>query len=191
MKVILLEDVYKKGVAGDVVEVANGYAHNYLIPKKLAVKATPGAMRSFENLSKTAATRRAARENKFEKIAEQIRALTLYFPVKASEAGKLYGSVTSTEISDALKAEIGLDIDRRRIGDRPLRELGSFPVVVRLDTGLSPDLTVIVYREGDDPRAVEVVEEFEVEAAAEVEVVEAPEAEAAEVETTEETTEEV
>lgn len=191
MKVILLNDVYKQGVAGDTVNVAPGYARNYLIPNKLAVKATPGAMRSLENLRQTAEVRRSEQEQKYDKIAASIEGLTLAFPVKASEAGKLYGSVTSAEIADQLKEELGLDIDRRRIGDRPLRELGTFPVVVRLDTGLTPNVTVIVHREDEDPFAqVEVEEEpmaeevVEVEATAEVEAEEDIEIEVeAEVET--------
>jgi hypothetical protein len=88
-------------------------------------------------------------------VAEQVEQLALYFGVKASETGKLYGSVTPLEIADQLKAEIGLEIDRRRVGDRPLRELGEHMVPVRLDAGLAPAVRVIVFREGEDPRLME------------------------------------
>jgi large subunit ribosomal protein L9 len=155
MKVILLEDVYKQGVAGEVVDVAPGYARNFLIPKRLAVKVTPGALKQSETLRQHVEVRRAEKEEKFSKIGEQVEGLTLYFGVKASETGKLYGSVTPVEIADLLKDEIGLEIDRRRVGDRPLRELGEHMVPVRLDAGLAPAVRVIVFREGEDPRLME------------------------------------
>jgi len=171
MKIILLEDVYKQGVAGDVVDVAPGYARNYLIPRGMAVKASAGMLRRLETLRKQAEVRRAKRDKEYGQIAEKIQDLTLYFSVKASEAGKLYGSVTNAQIAEQLEELIGLEIDRRRIGDRPLRELGEFDIPVRLDAGLAPTIKVIVFREGDDPRLVEEEEAAE----AEVEVEEAEE----------------
>jgi large subunit ribosomal protein L9 len=164
MKIILLQDVYKKGVAGEVVNVAPGFARNYLIPRGMAAKATPGSLRQSENLRKQADVRRAERDKEYGAIAEKVQALRLYFGVKAGESGKLYGSVTSAEIAEQLKHEIGLDIDRRRIGDQPLRELGEVAVPVRLDAGLIPHVQVVVYREGHDPRQM-----TEAEAAAEAE----------------------
>ncbi|MBN1311239.1 MAG: 50S ribosomal protein L9 [Anaerolineae bacterium] len=175
MKIILLQDVYKQGVAGEVVNVAPGFARNYLIPRGMAVKATPGAMRKAENLRKQADVRRAERGKEFDVIADKIRESKLYFGVKAGETGKLYGSVTPADIADQLKEEIGLDIDRRRIGDHPLRELGEFSVPVRLEAGLAPLIRVVVYREGHDPR-LEAEAEAE-EAAAEVEDIAVTEAE--------------
>jgi large subunit ribosomal protein L9 len=159
MKIILLQDVYKKGVAGEVVNVAPGFARNYLIPRGIAVKATPGALRKAESLRKQADVRRAEREKEFDVIADKIRDLKLYFSVKAGETGKLYGSVTPADIAEQLNKEIGLDIDRRRIGDRPLRELGEFSVPVRLEAGLAPLVKVVVYREGHDPRLEAEAEE--------------------------------
>ena len=106
MKIILLQDVYKKGVAGEVVNVAPGFARNYLIPRGIAVKATPGALRKAENLRKQADVRRAEREKEFDVIADKIRGLELYFSVKASEAGKLYGSVTPADIAEHREAWI-------------------------------------------------------------------------------------
>ncbi len=170
MKVILLEDVYKHGVAGEVVNVAPGFARNYLIPRGLAVKSSPGMLRQLENLRKRAASRRTEREQEFGKIAEQIEGVVLYFGVKASETGKLYGSVTQADIVGQLQAETGFEFDRRRVGDKPLRELGEFMVPVRLDAGLNPQVKVVIFREGDDPRLKEVVEAEEgeqVEAAVE------------------------
>nr|MBN1228730.1 50S ribosomal protein L9 [Anaerolineae bacterium] len=171
MKVILLEDVYKQGVAGDVVDVAPGYARNFLIPQRKAVKVTPGALRALESLRKSTDMRREEQEKENSIIAEKVRDLTLYFPVKASPTGKLYGSITSTDIAERLVEEIGLEIDRRRIGDHPLRELGTFPVVVRLDTGQTPELMVVIHREGEDPTAV-AEDEGTVESVEQVEIVE-------------------
>ncbi len=159
MRIILLEDVYKLGVAGEVVNVAPGYARNFLIPRSLAVKVTPGALRQSENLRASADTRRAERDKKYSKIAEKIEDITLYFGVKAGETGKLYGSVTPLEIAEQINAEIGFEIDRRRVGDNPLRELGTFQVPVRLEANLVPTVTVVVHREGEDPRLVEAAEE--------------------------------
>lgn len=165
MKIILLQDVYKQGVAGEVVNVAPGFARNYLIPRGMAAKATPGSLRQSENLRKQADVRRAERDREFGAIAEKIQSLRLYFGVKAGESGKLYGSVTSAEIAEQLKQQIGLDLDRRRIGDQPLRELGEIAVPVRLDAGLVPHVQVVVYREGHDPRQMT---EAELEAEAEL-----------------------
>lgn len=188
MKVILLEDVYKHGVAGDLVDVAPGFARNYLIPRGMAAKATPGSIKQFENLRKTADARRAKLEKKYEAIAEQVRELELAFPVKAGETGKLYGSVTTAMIADRLHELIGLDIDPRRVGDQALRELGVFDVPVRLDAGLTPNVKVVVHREGEDPQdrieaerqaelaeaQAEALEEMEAEKAAEDGEAEAP-----------------
>lgn len=153
MKVILLEDVYKQGVAGEMVDVAPGYARNYLLPRGLAAKATEGALRRFENLRKAADNRRVAQHAQNEQLAAQIEQITLAFPVKAGESGKLYGSVTSTEIAAELAQVLGIEVDRRRVGDRPLRELGAFNVPVRLDGGVTSHVRVIVHREGENPLA--------------------------------------
>ena len=152
MKVILLEDVYNQGVAGEIVDVKPGYARNYLIPEGKAVKATEGMLRQFENLSRQAEMRRAEREKQMQTIADRIEEVTLYFPVRASDRGKLYGSVTMEQVAEALNEEIGLEIDRRRIGESSLRELGEHNLTVRLDTGLAPQVTVIVHRDDSDPR---------------------------------------
>ncbi|MBN1429623.1 MAG: 50S ribosomal protein L9 [Anaerolineae bacterium] len=179
MKIILLQDVYKKGVAGEVVNVAPGFARNYLIPRGMAAKATPGALRKTENLSKQSVVRRAERDKEFGAIADKIKSLKLYFSVKAGETGKLYGSVTPADIAEQLKQEIGLDIDRRRVGDRALRELGEVSVPVRLDAGLVPSVQVVIYREGHDPR-LEAAAEAEIQEAAAVDSIDVTEIEAEE-----------
>jgi large subunit ribosomal protein L9 len=109
-------------------------------------------MRQYENLRKQAEVRRAERQKEYHALAEQIAQLELLFGMKAGEGGKLYGSVTPAQIADEIKALIGLEVDRRRIGDRPLRELGTFDVPVRLEAGITPTVRVVIYPEGQDPR---------------------------------------
>ncbi|NPV66186.1 MAG: 50S ribosomal protein L9 [Anaerolineae bacterium] len=147
MKVILTADVYKHGVAGEVVRVADGYARNYLIPQGLAVKATPGALKQSEKLRETAAARRAALENQLNELARQIDGVTLVFGRRAGANGKLYGSVTSSDIQQALLEKTGVDLNRRRIAQQSIRELGEFEVPVRLGSEFTPKLNVIVVRE--------------------------------------------
>lgn len=147
MKVILKDYVYKHGVAGDVVEVANGFARNYLIPRGLAIKATEGALRENQHLLKTATVRREELHQREQEAADRIDGVELVFGVKAGKNGKLYGSITTMDIAQALEEKSGVDINRRRISERPLRELGIHTVPVRLGGGISPELRIVVVRE--------------------------------------------
>ena len=110
MKVLLLEDVYKLGRAGDVKKVANGYGRNYLIPQGLAVLATPGALKQVEHIRVRAATQRAALNEEMSGVAEQLDDLVLTFSMKAGETDKLYGSVTTQMIADSLKENTGFEL---------------------------------------------------------------------------------
>jgi large subunit ribosomal protein L9 len=147
MKVILLADVYKHGVAGEVIDVADGFARNWLLPKSLAKKATPGALRQAETLRSQAVARRAALDERLNDLARQIDGVELFFGRRASPTGKLFGSVTTTEIADELNAKTGIDINRRRISQMSLREIGTHDVPVRLGSEISPTLKVTVIRE--------------------------------------------
>ena len=147
MKVILKDYVYKYGVAGDVVDVANGFARNFLIPRGLAIKATPAALRENEHLLKSATIRREELHQREQEAADRIGGVELVFGVKAGKNGKLYGSITTMDIAQALQEKSGVDINRRRISERPLRELGIHTVPVRLGGGISPELKVVVVRE--------------------------------------------
>lgn len=147
MKVILKDYVYKHGVAGDVVEVADGFARNYLIPRGLAAKASAGALREHQHLLKNAEIRRDELHQREQEAANRINGAELVFGVKAGKNGKLYGSITTMDIAQALQEKTGVDINRRRISERPLRELGVHAVPVRLGGGISPELRVIVVRE--------------------------------------------
>lgn len=155
MKVLLLKDVYKLGRAGEVKRVADGYGRNFLLPQGLAVLATSGALKQAERIRAEAAARRSALNNEMSVVAERIRGLTLTFPARASETGKLYGSVTTQMLAEAISRKAGVEISRRQIDSQPLRSLGEHVVRVRLTMDLVPVVKAIVHREGEAPVAVE------------------------------------
>ena len=146
MKVILTADVYKHGVTGEIVSVADGFARNYLLPKKMAIPATQLNMKKMEDLRAQAVLNRAVYSDKVNTAARQIDGVELIFGVKAGNNNKLYGSITSQMIKDALLSKTGLDINRRRISERPIRELGRYDVPVRMGE-VSPTLKIVVLRE--------------------------------------------
>ena len=148
MKVILLDYVYKQGVAGEIIDVADGYARNFLIPKKLAAKATPGELKRAKNLREQASVKRAQLENRLNELAKEINGVEIIFERRAAVTGKLFGSVTTQEIADGLLEKTGVDINRRRISQQPLREIGTHEVPVRLGTEDSPNLKITIIREG-------------------------------------------
>ena len=183
MKVLLLKDVYKLGHAGDIKKVADGYARNFLIPQRLATLATASAIKQAETLRQNAAVARAQLNTELGGVADTLRGLTLAFPVKAGETGKLYGSVTPAMIADAIKAASGLEIDRRNVGHHPLRELGEYKVQVRLTSDLLPEVKVILHREGETLKAATARAAAEAAAAAALEAAPArPEPDEAEAE---------
>lgn len=149
MQVILLQDLYKHGVAGEVVKVANGFARNYLIPRKMAVQATPSAMRQTEAVRKNVEARKAQYNNMLNDLARQIDNKELIFGRRAASTGKLFGSVTTQEIADELDRQTGVDINRRRISQQSLREVGTHQVPVRLGTELAPTLTITIVPEDE------------------------------------------
>ena len=151
MKVLLIKDVYKVGRAGDIKRVADGYGRNFLIPQKLALLATPGAMKQVDAIRARAASRRAALNEEMSSVAEILGNLTLYFSEKAGETGKLYGSITSQMISDAIFDKSGVKVERRQIDIQPIRALGTHKANIRLTVDLIPTVTIIVYREGEAP----------------------------------------
>jgi len=149
MKVLLLKDIYKLGRAGDVKKVADGYGRNYLLPQGLAVLATPGALKQSDNIRQKAAEQRAIVNKEMGVIADKMVDLTITFSAKASETGKLYGSITTQMIAEAIANKIGVEIARRQIDSQPVRALGEHKVKVRLTVDLIPAIKVIVLREGE------------------------------------------
>jgi large subunit ribosomal protein L9 len=151
MKVLLLKDVYKLGRAGDVKRVADGYGRNYLIPHGLATLATPGALKQAEHIRSRANEQRSLLNKEMDAIAKKLEGVVLTFAAKASETGKLYGSVTTQMISEALQKKTEVEVSRRQIDTQPLRTLGTFKVSIRLTVDLIPHIMVIVHREGESP----------------------------------------
>lgn len=171
MKVLLIKDVYKLGRAGDVKRVADGYGRNYLIPQGLAVLATPGALTQADRIRAKAAERRAILNDEMAAVAEQLANLQLAFSARAGETGKLYGSITSQDVVEAIQAKTGIVLKRHQVDMQPLRSLGEHTIHVRLTMDLIPAIKVIVFREGEaEPTPIGAAGASE-EAAAEVEPV--------------------
>jgi large subunit ribosomal protein L9 len=147
MKVLLKQDVENLGYAGEVRTVSDGYGRNYLIPNGLALVATPGAMKQAENWRKKAEAHRQEQRAEFEALSAKIKQVRLTFKARAGETGKLYGSVTTAMIADDLNEVLGTEIDRRKVGVEPLRQLGEHHVVVRLSADFHPEFVVVVENE--------------------------------------------
>jgi large subunit ribosomal protein L9 len=189
MKVLLKEDVSNLGYAGEVMEVANGYGRNYLIPQGMAVKATPGVLTSAKAWRERAKVRLNELRKEHEALAERISDVKLVFHARAGETGKLYNSVTTNDVVDALNKALGTTVDRRSIVGEPLRQLGEHQVTVRLSRDYQPQVMVYIHPEGDqEPVEEEPVEEAEAAMEAEAEVEVEAEIEAVEEETAEEET---
>lgn len=180
MKVMLIKDVYKLGRAGEVKRVADGYGRNYLLPQGLAVLATPGALKQSERIKAQATVRREALNEEMSVVAEQLSGVMLTFTARASETGKLYGSVTTQMIADSLSEKTGVEINRRQVDSQPLRAVGEHQVQVRLTVDLVPEVKVIIYGEGEEQPVIEIEPEMDSEAEVEDQEVteeEQPEAE--------------
>jgi large subunit ribosomal protein L9 len=162
MKVLLLKDVYKLGRAGDVKKVADGYGRNYLLPQGLAVLATPGMLKQADRIRESATVERTRLNQELGAIAERITGLELAFPVKAGETGKLYGSVTTAMIADAIQEAVGAEIDRRQVDTQPIKNLGVHEVAIRLTIDLIPVVKVVVHREDLPPESAYEIEEVPV-----------------------------
>jgi large subunit ribosomal protein L9 len=160
VKIILKQDVPDLGQEGDVEEVADGYARNYLIPQGMAVQAGPGALKDLQHRQKVQAEKHQRRKKRAEGLARRLTAQTLTFEVKTGETGQLYGSITTADIAEALGEQLGEEIDRRGIPlSQPIREVGEHFVPVRLMEGVEPQVRVVVEPEsGEWPEDVEPVE---------------------------------
>lgn len=147
MKIVLREDVDKLGDRGQVVNVAPGYARNFLFPKSLAFPATPGNMRQIELRKKVWVVREAKEADDATKLAARIGEIKLVISKKVGEHDALYGSVTSQEIAELLKAK-GVEIDRRKIQmQEPIRSLGTFEVPIKIHRQVGAKVSVQVVAE--------------------------------------------
>jgi large subunit ribosomal protein L9 len=149
MKVILTAEVKGKGHEGDIVEVARGYAANYLLPRKMAVAATPGNIKQLEARMENIRKRNATRLGDAESVAASIDGKSIVLEAKAGTDGKLFGSVTTLMIEEAMAAQLGVDVDHKRMDlHRPIKTTGEHSVVVSVFGDVKATLVVKVVPEG-------------------------------------------
>ncbi len=145
MKVILLEDVKGSGVKGDIINVSDGYARNYLFPRNLAIEATKANLNELKNRKRAEDKRKEEAAQNAREVVEKLSGLTLVIKAKSGENGKLFGSVTNKEIAEELQKQYGLSIDRKKIVlDEPIKQLGEMDLEVKLHPGISGKLKVKV-----------------------------------------------
>lgn len=145
MKVILLAEVKNLGKRGAVVEVADGYARNYLIPRGLAREASSAGLKALEE-EQQRASRRAARElAEAQRLGERLQGLVVTIPARAGGEGKLFGSVTARDVAEAISRVLGVEMDRRKVDLRePIKALGEYPVTIKLYHGVRATVTARV-----------------------------------------------
>jgi len=186
VQVILLKDVEKLGLRGDVVDVARGYARNYLLPRKLAENATPARVAEIERVDAERAKHEARNAEQAHEIAEVLGKTVLRFEVKAGPTGSLFGSVTPSDVADEIWRTRKIRVDRRKVGIDPLKRIGRFSVPIELFQDVQVEVKTLVVPEGgelppeEELAAIEAAE-AEAEAAA-AEAVAAAAAEHAEAE---------
>ncbi len=148
MEVLLLKDVGQLGSAGEVKRVADGYARNYLFPKGWATVATPGAIKQAKLEREAELKRQAKALGEAQTLAEQLDGMIVTFQARAGEQDRLYGSITSGNIAEALSEKVGQEIDRRKLElEEPLKDLGSHAVTLRLAPEAQAKITVVIERE--------------------------------------------
>lgn len=145
MKVVLRDDVADLGVKGDLVDVADGYARNFLVPRGLALRATKGVVKQAEAMRRNREARNIREREGAQALAGRLAGGAIEITARAGEGGKLFGSVTAADIAEAITVRLGVDIDRRLVDlAEPIKELGEHSVVLRLHAEVSPEVTVAV-----------------------------------------------
>lgn len=143
MKVILLEDVSKLGKKGEIKEVSDGYARNYLFPKKLAVEAKSGYIKQIESVKKHEEKKKEAIKNKSEELLEKLKKVKIDIKVKAGEKGKLFGAVTSQDVAKRIEELIGENFDKTWFEEKVnIKELGSYKIKVKLPQSVKGEIKV-------------------------------------------------
>jgi large subunit ribosomal protein L9 len=173
MEVILLKDVEKLGLRGEVVNVARGYARNYLVPRKLAEPASAGKVAEIRRLDEERARHEARTAEQARTIADTLTKTVLRFEVKAGPTGALFGSVTPSEIADEIWRTRKIRVDRRKIGIDPIKRIGRYSVPIEVFQDVTAEVKTLVVPEGgelppeEELAALEAAERAEAEAAAE------------------------
>jgi large subunit ribosomal protein L9 len=161
VEVILRQDVEKVGLRGEVVDVARGYARNFLVPRRLAERATPARVAELEKRAAQRARQEATTFEQARELAGKLEQIELRFDVKAGPTGSLFGSVTPTDLADEIWRVAKVRVDRRRIGlDEPIKRIGRYQVPIELFTDVSVEVATLVVPEGgelppEEPEAVE------------------------------------
>jgi large subunit ribosomal protein L9 len=158
MEVVLRQDVDKLGLRGEVVNVARGYARNYLLPRGLAEAATPGLVRELERRDAVRARHEAKTVDEARGIADRIEKLELRFDANAGPTGSLFGSVTATNVVDRLWEQEKIRVDRRKIALEPIKRIGRYVVPIELFTDVTAELRLVVAPEGEELPADEELE---------------------------------
>lgn len=145
MRVVFLQDVPRVALAGEVKEVADGFARNYLIPKRLAVPATPDQLQRIGAIRRAAEERRRRELADLQSLVEALNGRTVVIKARSSEGGRLYGSVTALSIAGALSEQVGREVDRRAVDlPEPIKALGTYTVRLRFPQNLEAQVTVVV-----------------------------------------------
>ena len=152
MKVVFLKDVSAKGKSGEIKEVADGYARHFLLPRGLALPATPSAIKMATTESKDKAQRQVRLQEEIDEVIQRIKGHELIFKARAGTKGRLHGAITTADIAAKLSSITGFEIDKRKIElDEPLRQLGNHDVVVRFAPGSETEIRVVIEEEtGND-----------------------------------------
>jgi large subunit ribosomal protein L9 len=168
MKVVLREDVEKLGLRGEVVDVARGYARNFLLPRKLAEPATPARVSELAKVNARRALSEAQSFEQAQEIGQRLGQAEIRFDVKAGETGVLFGSVTQTNLADAIWEKLKVRVDRRKIElDEPLKRIGRYQVPIELFADVTVETRVLVVPEGGELPPEEELQAMEEAAAAE------------------------
>ncbi len=174
MKVVLREDVEKLGLRGEVVDVARGYARNFLLPRRLAEPATPSRVAELEKVNARRALSEAQSFDQAQEISQRLGQAEIRFDVKAGETGVLFGSVTQTNLADAIWEKLKVRVDRRKIElAEPLKRIGRYQVPIELFTDVTVETRVLVVPEGGELPPEEELQAMEDAAAAEAAAAEA------------------
>ena len=144
MKVILLCDVKGQGKKEDILTVSDGYARNYLFPRKWAVEAKPAAIKEIERKRAAEEQQEKERRDEAQTLADSLDGKVIRVTAKCGETGRLYGSVTNQEIADALKQQYGVTVDKRKIDCEPIRQTGEYEAAVGVYSGISAKMKVLV-----------------------------------------------
>ncbi len=151
MKIVFLKDVSAKDKKGDIREVADGYARNFLLPKGLALPATPAAIKAAETQTEQRAQRQAREQEELNELARRLEGRELRFKARAGAKGRLHGAVTSADIAAELSRHMDYNVDKKRVElDEPLHHLGSYEVAISLSKGSEAKITVVIEEETEN-----------------------------------------